>query len=167
MASNVLQSGLFVGRPLDPRKNSLNLIRLILAVSVLVHHAWPLSGRSNGPAFAGETLGGWAVEGFFGISGYLITGSRFSNRIGDYLVHRITRIMPAFLVCLVVVAAFFGPLGYCSFTGHLRGYLSTPTTPFNYIFDNLFLKMNHFDMAGNPAAVPYPGAWNGSLWSLY
>ena len=167
MASRVQAQGFLIGSPLNPRKNSLNLIRLILALSVLVHHAWPLSGSSNGPSFAGETLGGWAVEGFFGISGYLITGSRFSHSLGNYLVHRITRIMPAVLACLIVVAGIFGPLGYWASTGHLRGYLSTPSTPFNYVFGNLFLQMNQYGVAGTPAGVPYPGAWDGSLWSLY
>lgn len=27
--------------------------------------------------------------------------------------------------------------------------------------------MNSWDVAGTPLRVPYPGAWNGSLWSLY
>ncbi|MHA7209500.1 acyltransferase family protein [Arthrobacter sp. MDT1-65] len=161
------QSGLWFGRPFDTRNNSLNLIRLVLALTVLVHHSWPLSGRPEEPAFAGDTLGGWAVAGFFVVSGYLITASRFSHSLGDYLVHRIARIMPAFIVCLVVVAGVFAPLGYLAARGTLDGFLTTGTTPFNYVFSNLGLKMVTYDVAGTPADVPYPGAWNGSLWSLY
>ncbi|MHA7278901.1 acyltransferase family protein [Arthrobacter sp. MDT2-2] len=160
-------SGLWFGRPFDTRNNSLNLIRLVLALAVLVHHSWPLSGRPEEPAFAGDTLGGWAVAGFFVVSGYLITASRFSHSLGEYLVHRVARIMPAFIVCLVVVAGFFAPLGYLAAKGSLDGFFTTGTTPFNYVFSNLGLKMLRYDVAGTPAGVPYPGAWNGSLWSLY
>lgn len=167
MPSSIDRRGLLFGSKLNPRRNSLNLIRLILALAVLVHHSWPLTGLGAGPAFAGEWLGGWAVAGFFSISGYLITGSRFSNRLGDYLLHRIARIMPAFLTCLVVVVAVFAPLGYLAAKGTLRGLFSTGTTPLNYLFSNMFLKIHHADIAGGPYNVPYPGAWNGSLWSLY
>lgn len=110
MSSVKAPAGLLLGKPLDPRNNSLNLIRLILALAVLVHHSWPLTGAADEPVFAGETLGGWAVSGFFVISGYLITGSRFSHGLGDYLVHRIARIMPAFIVCLLTMVIFFSRL---------------------------------------------------------
>jgi peptidoglycan/LPS O-acetylase OafA/YrhL len=45
--------------------------------------------------------------------------------------------------------------------------LSAPTTPLNSIFANLSLRIVSYDIAGTPAGVPYPGAWNGSLWTLY
>ncbi|MET4060780.1 peptidoglycan/LPS O-acetylase OafA/YrhL [Arthrobacter sp. UYP6] len=158
---------LWMGKPFDARNNSLNLIRLIFALAVLVHHAWPLSGTENSPAFAGDTLGGWAVAGFFVISGYLITHSRFTHSLGDYLVHRVARIVPAFILCLIVVAAIFAPVGYAAEKGTLDGFFGTATTPFNYVFTNLGLRMNAYDVAGTPAAVPYAGVWNGSLWSIY
>jgi peptidoglycan/LPS O-acetylase OafA/YrhL len=156
-----------VGRQFNPRTNSLNLIRLVLALAVLVHHSWPLSGTPDEPIFAGESLGGWAVAGFFGISGYLITASRWSHGLGDYLVHRVARIMPAFIVCLFLMTAVFAPIGYWVAKGSLSGYLSTATSPLNFLISNAGLKMVHYDIAGTPLNVPYPGAWNGSLWSLY
>lgn len=167
MSSRKASARLLVGRPLDPRNNSLNLIRLILALAVLVHHSWPLTGAPDEPIFAGETLGGWAVSGFFVISGYLITGSRFSHGLGDYLVHRVARIMPAFVVCLLTMVVFFAPIGYLVAKGSLGGYFVTATSPLNFLVSNLTLKMNHYDIAGTPLNVPYSGAWNGSLWSLY
>jgi peptidoglycan/LPS O-acetylase OafA/YrhL len=156
-----------LGRALDPRGNSLNLIRLVLALAVLFAHSWHIVGAGNGPTFKGENLGGWAVAGFFGISGYLITASRFSNRIGPYLVHRVARIFPAFIVCLVVMAFVFAPIAYLVQRGNLAGFMSTPTTPLNSVFANLSLRIVSYDIAGTPAGVPYPGAWNGSLWTLY
>ncbi|ALV46004.1 hypothetical protein MB46_11450 [Arthrobacter alpinus] len=155
------------GKALDPRNNSLNFIRLILALMVLFAHSFHIVGAGNGPGFRGENLGGWAVAGFFGISGYLITGSRFNNRLGTYLIHRVARIIPAFLVCLVVMAAVFAPIAYFLQHASLHGFFQTPTTPLNSIFANMFLKINSYDIAGTPAGVPYPGAWNGSLWTLY
>lgn len=165
--------GRWTGRQLDPRKNSLNLIRLILASLVLVAHAYYIAGvvspdGTYGPHIDGENLGGWAVFGFFALSGYLITASRWSNDLGTYLVHRVARIFPAFLVCLVVMVVVFAPIGYQWANGTLSGYLTSgPTTPADFVFSNSMLRVNSYEIAGTPAGVPYPGAWNGSLWSLY
>lgn len=156
-----------LGSRLDPRANSLNLIRLFLAFLVLLAHSWHVVGDGNGWGFRGENLGGWAVAGFFGVSGYLITASRFSNRIGTYLVHRVARIFPAFIVCLVVMAFGFAPIAYLVQHGSLFGFWQTPTTPLNSVFANMALHIVSYDIAGTPANVPYPGAWNGSLWTLY
>ncbi|WP_456789420.1 acyltransferase family protein [Cellulomonas sp. P5_C5] len=151
----------------DPRHNSLNLLRLVLAYAVLVAHGWYLSGAGTGPQIRGENIGGWAVFGFFAISGYLITGSRWTKPIGEYLVHRVARIFPAFLVCLVVTAFVFAPVNWVWTHGSLAGFFSTPTTPVGYVLSNITLRMNAYDVAGTPTGVPYPGAWDGSLWSLY
>lgn len=151
----------------DSRRNGLNLVRLVLAYSVLVAHGWYISGDGVGPQLDGENIGGWAVFGFFLISGYLISGSRMTKPLGEYLVHRLARIYPAFLVCLALTAALFAPIGYWSVHGGLDGFLSTPTTPMNYVFANAMLRINAYDVAGTPGGVPYAGAWDGSLWSLY
>jgi peptidoglycan/LPS O-acetylase OafA/YrhL len=165
--------GRWTGRQLDPRDNSLNLIRLVLASLVLVAHAYYIAGVQSpdgtfGPHIDGENLGGWAVFGFFALSGYLITASRWSNSLGTYLVHRIARIFPAFVVCLVMMVAVFAPVAYRVANGTLAGYLTAgPTTPANFVFSNALLRINAYEIAGTPTGVPYPGAWNGSLWSLY
>lgn len=160
--------GMIIGVPLNAKRNSLNLIRLVLASSVIVHHSFPLTDPSYlGPNLMGDGLGGWAVIGFFALSGYLITGSRWSKSFGDYLMLRIARLYPAFLVCMVLTSLVFAPLNYWHVKGGLQGFWSTPTTPFNYVFANIGLKMNVYDVAGSPLGVPYPRAWNGSLWSLY
>ncbi len=161
------QPKMLFGKPLNPKNNSLNLIRLVLSLMVLFAHSFFIVGAGTGPTFKQENLGGWAVAGFFGISGYLITGSRFNNKIGPYLVHRVARIFPGFLVCLVVMAAFFAPVAYVIQHSSLHGFFQTPTTPANSIFANMFLRISTYDIAGTPAGVPYPGAWNGSLWTLY
>ncbi|HQD60187.1 MAG TPA: acyltransferase [Propioniciclava tarda] len=160
--------GMLFGARLNPRRNSLNLVRLILASSVIVHHAYPLISKSDfGPQYFGDGIGGWAVAGFFCLSGYLITGSRFGKSFGDYLTLRIARIYPAFIMCLVVTAFVFAPLNFFHQRGNLAGFWSTSTTPAGYIFSNLTLKMYSWDAAGTPIGVPYAAVWNGSLWSLY
>lgn len=159
--------GRFVGHQLDPRHNSLNLVRLVLATTVLFAHGYYIAGVGVGPHIDGENLGGWAVYGFFAISGYLITASRWSNSLGTFLVHRIARIFPAFFACLLVMVGVFAPIGYLVAHGTLAGYLTTGTTPGNFLFINAGLRIGAYDIAGTPAGVPYPGAWNGSLWTLY
>jgi peptidoglycan/LPS O-acetylase OafA/YrhL len=166
-AAPTARLGRWHGRQLDPRRNGLNVVRLGLAALVLHAHAYYISGRGVGPHVDGENLGGWAVFGFFAVSGYLITGSRWRNPLSTYLVHRVARIFPAFVVCLLVMVAVFGPVGFLAAHGTLDGYLTTGTTPANFVWSNLFLRVNAYDIAGTPAGVPYPLAWNGSLWSLY
>lgn len=166
MVNNV-RSRPWFGSQLDARNNSLNLIRLFLAFAVLVHHSWPLTGAPGELHFAGETVGGWAVAGFFGVSGYLITSSRWSNALGPYLVNRVARIMPAFWVCLLLMVVFFAPTGYLVAHGTLNGYLTADHSPVNFLISNVFLEMRFYDISGTPLNVPYSGAWNGSLWSLY
>lgn len=151
----------------DVRTNSLNLIRLVLAFMVLFAHGFYLAGLGTGPGFRGENLGGWAVFGFFTVSGYLITASRFANPFGTYLLHRVARIFPAFLICLVVTAGIFAPVAWWTEHRGLSGFLSTGTSPIEYVLSNALLKVNAMDVAGTPGPVPYPGAWNGSLWTLW
>lgn len=148
------------------RRNSLNLFRLVLALLVLVSHAYPISGRPE-PTWQGAHLGTWAVAGFFVISGYLITGSRMRTHFSEFLVHRIARIFPAFVVSLVVTVVLLAPVGYWRVNGTLDGYLATPNTPLNYVFSNLFLRVPDYSIAGTPSSVPLLGVWNGSLWTLY
>lgn len=156
-----------IGKPFPYRENSLNLFRLVLAALVLFAHSWYIAGRGVGPQIQGENLGGWAVAGFFVLSGFLITRSRFRTGAGDYLLHRIARIYPAFLVCLVVTAVLFGPIAALIENGTLAGYISTPVTPLEYVWANLGLDIISYDIGATLNTVPYPNAWNGSLWTLY
>ncbi|WP_438353530.1 acyltransferase family protein [Microbacterium sp. CJ88] len=148
-------------------RNSLNLFRLILAAAVLFAHAFYITGNGTGPMLHGENLGGWAVAGFFVLSGFLITGSRLRHGTGEFLVHRIARIYPAFLVCLVVTAFVFAPVAGLIERGELGGFFTTPVTPLEYIWANIGLQINSYNISWTLGTVPYPGAWNGSLWTLY
>lgn len=124
---------------LDPRRNALNALRLAFALVVIVSHA-PLVAWGHAPYALGDLeIGGWAVGGFFVISGWLITGSRLRLRIGEFAWRRALRIMPAFWVALVVTALLAG--------GSL-----------GYIFGNASLVLTHPSIDGV--------TWNLSLWTL-
>jgi peptidoglycan/LPS O-acetylase OafA/YrhL len=57
------------------RTGNLDTLRLLLAASVVVSHAWPLAlGPGTAEplsALTGHSLGGWAVALFFFLSGLL------------------------------------------------------------------------------------------------
>mgnify|MGYP002753864335 CR=1 FL=1 len=160
-------SRLFAARDLGSRDNSLNLIRLLLAFMVLYSHAEILTGVGDGIKWQGQHIGSWAVVGFFAISGFLITGSRERSDAGRYLLNRVTRIFPGFLLALVFVAFFLAPIAQVIETGSLRGYFSTPVTPGYYVYGNILLRIMTYEIGTTLADIPYPKAWNGSLWSLY
>ena len=155
-------------RPVPERRdNSLNLVRLVLALMVLVSHAYAITGNEPEPTWEDKTLGTWAVFGFFALSGFLITGSRVGSSFGSYLVRRIARIYPGFLACLVVTVVVIVPVAYWKENGGLGGYLTTSDWPANYLINNLTLKVFGGGVAGTLSEAPFPFIWNGSLWTLY
>ena len=156
-----------VGKPFDSRHNSLNLIRLCLALLVLFAHTYFLIGQPTGPTYGGLHGGEWAVAAFFALSGYLIAGSAMRHATGTYLLNRAARIIPGYYVCLVIMVTVFAPITYLSENGTLSGYLTTATTPFNYLLENMLFRGPLYPIAETPAHIPWPYAWNGSLWTLY
>lgn len=157
-------AGRTIGNTFDRRHNSLNAIRLILAILVIVSHSWPTGGYGEDPHIGTMTLGNWAVAGFFGISGYLITASRLNSRsLLDYLWRRVLRIYPAFLVVLIVVAFIIAPI-----TAHITG--DGPwqaEDAASYLLHNALLQIRQYGIGDTLSTVPYPHVWNGSLWTLF
>jgi peptidoglycan/LPS O-acetylase OafA/YrhL len=151
----------------DARRNSLNALRLLLAALVIVSHSWPLSGHNPEPEWGGANLGTWAVFGFFGISGFLITRSRLNGRPArDFYLARVLRIFPGFLVAIVVVAAVFAPLSQV-FDANAAW---SPVSSVTYVLRNLLLYPPVLGQPGilhNLGGTPFPGIWNGSLWTLF
>ena len=147
---------------LDPRNNSLNFLRLVFALLVIESHAWPLGGFGSDPQFCGATLGAWAVGGFFAISGYLITSSRQRTAFPNFLVRRVLRIYPAYVVCLMLVAFVFAPLSTTLGRGSIHWGSACA-----YVFRNIFLKNEQNGIDNTLGTLPYPGVWNGSLWTLF
>ncbi|UQX89842.1 acyltransferase [Jatrophihabitans telluris] len=144
------------------RRNSLNLIRLVLAATVIVGHTWPIGGYKGSVSLSGANVGAWAVAGFFGISGYLITISRRHHRLDRYLLRRAARILPGFWVNLAVTGLVFAPVvvhyGHGSTSLNAAG---------NYLEHNATLRMHTNHIGHTLSDVPFPRVWNGSLWTLY
>lgn len=152
----------------DPRHNSLNAVRLLMALLVALSHGVVLGGYGPEPTIGGVSLGRWAVFGFFAISGFLITRSRLSPKpTRDFYKARFLRIFPAFAVSLMVVAFIIAPISRLySSTGEY-----TASSALTFVLRNLALyppvvqQQSISDtLSGN---IPFPNMWNGSLWTLW
>lgn len=99
------------------RDNNFNLLRLLLALSVLVSHAPELvDGNRQREVFTvlfhTLSLGEVAVDAFFLLSGYFIVQSwQREPRLLSFLKKRALRIYPAFIVASLLSVLVVGPLG--------------------------------------------------------
>lgn len=150
-----------LGAALDPRHNSFNALRLLLALLVIVSHAPPAGGFGEPPMVGDVELGGWAVAGFFAISGWLITASRLRLGVAAYLWRRCLRIFPAFWASLVVTAAVIAPV-----TTMLTGATFDPGSAWGFVWRNLTLHIVQPTIEGSLEGLAYDERWNLSLWTL-
>jgi peptidoglycan/LPS O-acetylase OafA/YrhL len=149
------------------RNNNLNLIRMILAVSVLVSHAVPLSeGRSAVEPLQQVlhfSLGSLAVYGFFGISGFLVTQSLLVRQnLASYAVARGLRIFPGLIVVLLLTVLVLGPVA----TDLPLSDYATRMSTWSYFPANISLLRLQYALPGVFRTNAYPDAINGSLWTL-
>jgi len=151
----------------DPRRNALDVLRLLLAGTVAVVHGLQL-GFGHQPQAGATDVGSLAVDGFFVLSGFLVTTSYL--RLGSlrrYLWHRALRILPGFYLSTVLTALLVAP-GLALLSGR------APTSVFtgddsavDYVVRNAGLLMRQFGIAGLPEAGGSPGVVNGALWTLF
>ncbi|WP_187976721.1 acyltransferase [Mycetocola sp. JXN-3] len=162
---------------LGGHRNSLGIIRLVLATAVIFSHAFPLGGWGHDPVVkltrGQDNLGGLAVLGFFAISGYLITKSGMRADVVQYFWRRSLRIFPALWLVILVTAAGIGPIVWLSMGRPLADYWSrAPGGPIHYIWSNATLQGGPFGIHDIFAAsTPYgietqSSVFNGSLWTL-
>nr|WP_244937418.1 acyltransferase [Methylobacterium crusticola] len=92
--------------------NAFGAARLALALAVVVSHAFSVaSGRiADEPlaALTGYTLGEHAVNGFFALSGFLVTVSLARRGPRAYAIARALRILPGLVAATLVVALGLG-----------------------------------------------------------
>ena len=154
-----------LGQVFDSRKNALNALRLALAAEVMLWHCWPATGRIP-PAPVLQVFFSAGVDGFFAISGFLITRSWLTDpRVRDYLAARALRILPGYYVCLLVTAFVFAPLSVL-IQGGSAWQLLRSTAPLEYVLKNIGVAYLHHDVGGTPRGIPHSGVWNASMWSL-
>lgn len=148
---------------LASRRNNFNIIRLFLAIFVCFDHAglvW--SGQVNTELIRiGDlTLGFLAVNGFFILSGILITRSIERRGAGlDYFVSRLFRLYPALIVLALVSIFIIGPivatgeywtgLSVLSYASEILRFGNTTGSPNGFYPEN-----------------PYPLEYNSPLWTL-
>ena len=162
-----------IGQGLKGHQNSLNFLRLILAVTVISSHAIKLGGFGSEDFLHGTSMGTVAVYGFFGISGYLIARSALTTSSVRYLWKRSLRIFPGAWACLLMISFFFGLIGWLS-TGNssnsLWHYLHSVDNPISFIYRNLPVPTPwsiQESISGTPKGVPDPLVWNGQMWTLF
>lgn len=145
------------------RGPGFDLLRIVFAVVVLLHHA---RGIEYDPLF--HYSGGFihfgflAVAVFFAMSGFLVTPSLFrSKSIVDFTVRRILRIFPALIV---IVLASMTVLGPALTTVTLASYFSDSNL-YLYVKNVLTLTYDYLpgvnDRDGRPIVI------NGALWILH
>jgi peptidoglycan/LPS O-acetylase OafA/YrhL len=150
----------------DRRGNNFDFMRLSLAVLVIYSHAFilgsgtdvrePLVRYSHGQA----TLGAVAVDSFFVMSGFLITGSALRSRgVWSYLKKRVARIYPAFAVAALLMAVIVLPIS--------GGHFVYPRPVMRVgMFLLQLLRLREFNYDGPFLHDPYPQVINGSTWSV-
>jgi peptidoglycan/LPS O-acetylase OafA/YrhL len=154
---------------LEQRSDNFLLLRFIAAALVIYGHA-PTIAATPGPPdlflwlnwddYSGEI----AVDLFFVISGFLITGSYVRRQhLGDYIWARFLRIVPAYAVCILVSAVLIGPLfSACAVTEYFADH-----RVYRYIAGNMTYVQSL--MVWTLPGVFLPNATqvvNGSLWTL-
>lgn len=161
---------------LSGRRNALGVIRFVLAAAVIVSHSFPLSGHGEDPVLGWsrgqQNLGGFAVIGFFAISGYLIAKSGTRNDILQFAWARVLRIFPAFLAVLLISAFVVGPIAWKLMGRGFTSYFTTSGGPFSYLANDWTLTIHQWGILDIFSATPYGqsenglSVFNGSLWTL-
>lgn len=151
------------------RANNLNAMRLALASLVMFSHSFALSyGTADNEPLKwltkGQvTCGTVAVDLFFLISGMLITASWFrSKSMNDFLLRRVLRIYPGYVVALTLSA--LTALIACPESRPHFGALKTWIHYF--LSDAVTLDQMSLAWPGTFAQNPWPGFANGSLWTI-
>jgi len=177
LKSLTLQRGTF-GELFNPKNNALTLSRFLLAVAVVCSHSFPLGGLSFGEPLArlsrGQVdAGSLAVDGFFILSGILITRSYESTKnFLSFAWRRALRILPALWASLALVAFVFAPLAWVHEHHTLASYWSISSdSPWHYLLSNALVSVNQWNIGHVLGATPFAKsgavlAWNGSLWTL-
>jgi peptidoglycan/LPS O-acetylase OafA/YrhL len=160
------------------RSPGLDAMRLVLAFLVLVSHTWPLGGFGSEPLSPLTprylTLGGFAVAGFFALSGLLVGRSALTRSSRAYARARIVRIVPAYWTALVVGGFVVAGLGWIHAHRTLAGFMTVEPggpvghvlrgalfpTEFSYGVNGVFITDTPFGRLNGTSFV------NGSLWTL-
>ncbi|KST60706.1 acyltransferase [Methylobacterium sp. GXS13] len=144
----------------DRAANNFGSLRVLFAILVVLSHAPELADGNRSrewltQVFGTLSLGEIAVDGFFLVSGYLITASyRAKRSFSDFVMRRARRIYPGFVVASLVCIAVVAPLS----GGNVAAVSPVETV----------LRLSLLLMPMVPGAfegLPYP-MLNGALWTI-
>lgn len=155
-------------------KNAFDLLRLILALSVIFAHSRLIGGYGDFDFLSSiskeqTNFADFGILGFFGLSGYLITASYTNSKsIFSFISHRVLRILPAYWACLIITAFCIAPaIGYLKAQQFNEFNFFEVQGSFYYVLNNFFLKINQWSVNNVIDKAYYNGSLNGSLWSLF
>lgn len=148
------------------RDNNFNLIRLAAAFTVLFAHSFNLLALDppgwRPPLFIKSSVA--AVDVFFFISGFLVTGSLLSRaNIFEYAWARLLRIFPALWVMLLVTVT---TIGFFFSTLPPSEFFASPVTHDYFWRCATLINGLRFNLPGVFENNPLGPGVNGSLWSL-
>jgi peptidoglycan/LPS O-acetylase OafA/YrhL len=147
------------------------LLRFIAASMVIFGHAYAMSGIPGAADFVarahlGEGMysGSLAVDIFFVISGFLVTGSYLHRaNLEVFLKSRALRVLPAYATCMILTAYVLGAI-YTELP--LAEYWTSPETG-AYVMVNMQLGTDLvWKLPGVFVHNPHPDVINGSIWTL-
>jgi peptidoglycan/LPS O-acetylase OafA/YrhL len=139
---------------------------LTAAVVVIIDHSAGLAlfpGANILPPEWQIAPGHVALMGFFGMSGYQVSGSwKRDPSWWRFTARRLLRILPPLLVVVLVTVFVIGPL-FTTWT--LPDYLASKQT-WRYLVGTSVVMLVQHDLPGVFWENPYPLSVNGSLWTL-
>lgn len=147
------------------KSGNIDFVKYFAAIMVIIGHSFVIASKNLGviAAFLNNhvAFGAIGVSIFFFLSGFLVTRSMIHKKTAkEYFGVRIRRIIPPLLVVIPVTAFVLGP---CVTVISIKQYFATPAT-YKYLL-NIVLIRQHY-LPGVFRDNPYPGAVNGSLWTL-
>ncbi|MDC1324762.1 acyltransferase [Flavobacteriaceae bacterium] len=142
--------------------NNFDFLRVVFALTVALSHLIELSDLEILQPYKIYFNTRLAIDGFFVVSGFLIAKSyENSTSIKDYIIRRAKRIIPAYVVVILVSALFFSFMSTYSFYDYFSN-----SQFWNYLFANLSFQ-NYLEPC-------LPGVFesnkicaiNGALWTI-
>jgi peptidoglycan/LPS O-acetylase OafA/YrhL len=150
-----------------PSENNFNLLRLAAALCVVITHSYALVGLPEKDVLNQVTRGlvsfsQLGLYSFFIISGFLVYASLIrSSSITSFFKKRARRIFPALIIVVLCTVFILGPLMTNLSVGN---YINNQET-YRYL-GAIGLYRITYTLPGVFTHNPYPGAVNGSLWTL-